>query len=362
MTHHTLYIGDALEVLRTLPDESVDAVVTDPPYELGFMSYTWDRSGVAHRPDVWRECLRVAKPGAHLLSFGGTRTYHRMVCAVEDAGWEILDMIVWLYGQGMPKSPELGDGQGTALKPALDPIVLARKPIVGDIKEHLAAHGTGVLNIDACRIPANGDDLGGGIVSSRAGGWDRPWKRDPAAVNAAIERGRDKILTAEALGRWPANVALDPDAAVSLDAQSGVLTSGSRAAGVRKGMGYHGAKGDGGPELVGSAGGASRFFYVAKASTKDRAPYNTHPTVKPLMLMRWLVQLVTPKGGTVLDPFGGSGTTILAAKQLVLSSIYIDLNADYARIAERRCFEQREIQEDYTYEVRDMRREGTAGD
>lgn len=350
MTTHTLYIGDALEMLRTLPDESVDAVVTDPPYELGFMGRAWDRSGIAHCPDVWCECLRVAKPGAYLLAFGGTRTYNRLACAVEDAGWEIRDMIAWLYGQGWPKTPDLGEGRGAALKPAQEPILLARKPLIGTVAENLERHGTGALNIDACRIRARDAQGGEYRVRRMAPG---------AQINRSGEwkQEREYVGTLKP-GRHPANLALDEEAAAALDAQTGTLVSGSRARGVRKGLGYGGAKGDGGPEIVGDSGGASRFFYVAKASEADRAPYNTHPTVKPLALMRWLVQLATPAGGTVLDPFGGSGTTILAAKLLGRSSIYIDLYPDYAKIAERRCFEQREIQEDYTYEVRDMRAKG----
>jgi site-specific DNA-methyltransferase (adenine-specific) len=145
--------GDSWELLKTLPENSVDACPTDPPYELGFMAKAWDNTGIAYSHRFWAEVLRVLKPGAFLVSFGGTRTYHRMACAIEDAGFEIRDQLGWTFGSGFPKSMNCGDGRGTALKPAWEPICLARKPLIGTVAANLQAYGTGCLNIDACRIP-----------------------------------------------------------------------------------------------------------------------------------------------------------------------------------------------------------------
>lgn len=348
--------GDSLEVMRDIPDNSVDSVVTDPPYELGFMGRSWDRSGIAYRVELWAEVLRVLKPGGHLLAFGGTRTYHRMACAIEDAGFEIRDCIMWLYGTGFPKSVDVslaidkalgavrrtirvplqevgnpksirgghgvpgGDrpwmqrarergyhetasrepvtdeaarwqGWGTALKPAVEPIVLARKPLAErNLALNVMAWGTGALNIDGCRI---GLDGGAGVYDTLAG--------------------------AEPKGRWPANVILDEVAAAMLDEQSGVSV----------------ARGG-----VGDKGGASRFFYVPKTSVAERTHGgrvdNAHPTVKPLALMRYLVRLVTPPGGVVLDPFAGSGTTILAAVLEGFSAVGIEREAEYCEIIRHR--------------------------
>jgi len=250
----TLHHGDCLDVMRSIPDNSVDAIVTDPPYGLGFMGKEWD----ALPPGLeWaQECLRVLKPGGHLLAFGGTRTWHRLAVAVEDAGFEIRDSIAWMHGQGFPK----GKAQ---LKPAHEPVVIARKRTVA---------GTGLLNIEDARI------------------------------------GSGK--------RWPSNVILDEAMAAVLDEQSGIER---RAGGFirSKASDKFGtfATGDRMTVRPPSDGGASRFFYVAKPSKRERPVIDgvAHPTVKPLKLMRYLVRLVTPEGGTVLDPFAGSGTTIEAA-------------------------------------------------
>lgn len=372
--------GDALEVLRDIPDNSVDSVVTDPPYELGFMGRSWDRSGIAYRVEVWAEVLRVLKAGGHLLAFGGTRTYHRMACAIEDAGFEIRDCIMWLYGTGFPKSVDVslaidkalgavrrtirvplqevgnpksirgghgvpgGDrpwmqrarergyhetasrepvtdeaarwqGWGTALKPAVEPIVLARKPLAErNLALNVMAWGTGALNIDGCRI---GLDGGAGVYDTLAG--------------------------AEPKGRWPANVILDEVAAAMLDEQSGIRQGGARPA--RRGPGTKGYRGwpngtNDGVRIEYESGGASRFFYVPKASVAERTHGgrvdNAHPTVKPLALMRYLVRLVTPPGGVVLDPFAGSGTTILAAVLEGFSAVGIEREAEYSEIIRQR--------------------------
>lgn len=345
-TSWQIHHGDCRTVMGWLDPESVDAIVTDPPYGLDFMGKEWDRGvpGV----EFWTAALRVARPGAHLLAFGGTRTYHRLTCAIEDAGWEIRDCLSWLYGSGFPKSHN-GAWGGTALKPAWEPIILARKPLIGTVATNHAQHGTGGLNIDGCRIAHNEE---------------------------CRQAGRRKaVLELKPEGRWPANVALDEEAARLLDEQTGALVSGSRAAG------QYGKSGDrvfGQFEKVaqgairGSTGGASRFFYVAKASRSEReagleaagiseqvaqsgmagamptddqgrerdrfrvTARNTHPTVKPVGLMRWLVRLITPPGGVVLDPFAGSGTTGVATYLESRRFIGAEINAEYVEIAKAR--------------------------
>lgn len=365
-----LNLGDCIDVMRAMPDNSVDAIVTDPPYELtsarpggrseatrgavmgGFMGLQWDASGVAHNVEMWREALRVLKPGGHLLAFSGSRTYHRMTCAIEDAGFEVRDQIMWVYGSGFPKSHN-GPWGGTALKPAHEPIAVARKPLVGTVAENHEAYGTGALNIDACRVEPTGES--------------RSRKHEHAdvrvaegsttfAATAGTRRGGDPS------GRWPANLIHDGSAEVV--ALFPEQESGSRAAGVRNGLGFHGADGDGGPAIAGSSGSASRFFYCAKANRKDRndglrsfdlpavtncatmrdrenADWsarngNHHPTVKPTDLMAYLVRLVTPPGGLVLDPFMGSGSTGKACMREGFRFIGIDMTPEYVEIARAR--------------------------
>ena len=282
--------------MPTLEAESIDAIVCDPPYGLGFMGKAWDH-GVPGVP-FWSAALRVARPGSHLLAFGGTRTYHRLTSAIEDAGWEIRDCLSWLYGSGFPK-------HSSALKPAWEPIILARRP---------APRAT-PLNIDGCRI------------AEQAAQWGEP-----------------KPTTADdASGRWPANVCLDEDAAALLDAQSGELKGAAsyvRKTDATKSL-YGQARRDAGSVMTGygDVGGASRFLYTAKASRRERGEGNDHPTVKPLALMRWLCRLVTPKGGSILDPFCGSGTTGRAAVAEGFSFIGIELSEEYAAIARARIAE-----------------------
>jgi len=372
--------GNSLEVLKTLEDNSVDSIVTDPPYELGFMGKKWDSTGIAYNVDLWKECLRVLKPGGHLLAFGGTRTYHRMVCAIEDAGFEIRDCIQWLYGSGFPKSHNISkaidkklgaereklgiapttraktdvdnqilnwgghgkgkihyvtkpatkqaeqwDGWGTALKPANEPIVLARKPISEKtIADNVLKWGTGGLNIDGCRIPTN---------ENRA-----RFNRARQGGTSYVVQRRDAYIDPGGEGRFPANILLDEEAGRMLDEQQE---------------------------------GASRFFYCAKASKKERNmgledvepttvddgrnkpidnPFlrgktprrNTHPTVKPVKLMEYLITLITPPNGIVLDPFFGSGTTGVAAVNLGFNYIGIELDEQYVEIARRRINAVRE--------------------
>lgn len=291
-----MILGDCREVLKQIPDNSVDSIVTDPPYELGFMGKSWDSTGIAYDVGMWRECLRVLKPGGHLLSFGGSRTYHRMACAIEDAGFEVRDQIMWLYGSGFPKSKNLdGDwqGWGTALKPAHEPIAVARKPLDGTVAANVLAYGTGALNIDGCRV-ALGDEKPYSYPNGRGGeGWHG---RETLSRNLAAP------VDGNPAGRWPANV-------------------------------LH----DGSDEVLDAfPSNESRFFYCAKASKKDRGEGNNHTTVKPTDLMRYLVRLVTPLDGTVLDPFGGSGSTLKAAKLEGFNAIMVEQNPDYLEIAKRR--------------------------
>lgn len=333
---HQIYHGDCIEVMRSMPGNSIDSIVTDPPYGLGFMGKAWD--ALPPGEDWARECLRVLKPGGHLLAFGGTRTWHRLAVAVEDAGFEIRDSIAWMYGSGFPK-------HRAGLKPAFEPIVMARKPFKGSVTTNEAIHGTGALSIDGCRI-ATDENLGGGAnkamtSDTRNAGWARPWMDDAEASAAAAARSRENTARAESLGRWPANVILDEHMAGVLDEQSGVLHSQATDQSERsQAVGATSFKSDKKQRI--SYGlddrGASRFFYVAKAPKKERPIVDgiAHPTVKPLALMRWLVRLVTPTGGTVLDPFAGSGTTIEAAILEGFQVIGIEREAEYLPLIEAR--------------------------
>lgn len=334
---HVLH-GDAAELLPNLEPDSIDSIVTDPPYGLGFMGLGWDRD--TPQAPLWEMALRTAKPGAHLLCFGGTRTIHRTAIAIEDAGWEIRDMLAWLYTSGFPKSHDVskgidraagatrevigtapgarnGNGEnvafgsygsaasgeyqvtapatelarqwsgwGTALKPAMEPIILARKPLTGTIASNVAEHGTGGLNIDACRI----GDGGGTKCNNRS--------PDGRCLGHGAGHGRygGTIHGPETAGggRWPANV----------------LHDGS----------LH--------EVLGMLGAEARCFWSPKVQERERRG-SRHPTAKPLALIRYLVRLVTPPGGTVLDPFAGSGTTGEAALAEGCSAILIELEREH---------------------------------
>lgn len=358
----TLYHGDCLDVLRELPDCSIDAVVTDPPYGLSFMGKRWDYD--VPSVEVWAECLRVLKPGGHLLAFAGTRTQHRMAVRIEDAGFEIRDMIAWVYGSGFPKSRNLEDewnGWGTALKPALEPITVARKPLGGTVAENVLTHGTGALNIDGCRI---GDNAGWSYPSGRGGsGWHG---RDSLANNLNEPMAATK-------GRWPANLIHDGSGEViSLFPQSNGIIGARREGGDRSIFSGGGHQQENKQKIVGGikdSGSAARFFYCAKASKADRdegldgfeikrtggmqatadgsmltgsgnerktSRANIHPTVKPTELMRYLCRLVTPPGGIVLDPFMGSGSTGKAARLEGFNFIGIEREHEYLKIAQAR--------------------------
>lgn len=368
--------GECIEMMRSMESNSIDAVVTDPPYELGFMGKSWDRSGIAYRAELWQEVARILKPGGHVLAFGGTRTYHRMACAIEDAGMEIRDQLQWLYGSGFPKSlnvskaidkvlgaereiigtrkyrksgqagymsddenqsggeykaensitlpatpeAEQWDGWGTALKPANEPICLARKPLSEKtVAANVLRWGTGGINVDGCRI-----------------GRDEKLGRMNSKPSLFIHKNTTPYVdNSRGLGRFPANILLDESAAAILDEQSG--ESRSRSGGDLGNRQIWGSvtgqqKRDG----FDDSGGASRFFYVAKASGKERGAGNNHPTVKPIRLMRYLCRLITPPGGTVLDPFAGSGTTLIAAQQEGFNAIGIEMMPEYCEIIRSR--------------------------
>lgn len=338
----TLHHGDCLDVLRDMPDASVDAVVTDPPYGLSFMGKGWDYDVPSIA--IWSECLRVLKPGGHLLSFGGSRTYHRMAVNVEDAGFEIRDQVMWVYGSGFPKSHNISkaidkaagaerevvgdspwasrkpngsagvnsvglnadsanlnitapatpaaqqwDGWGSALKPAHEPVVLARKPL-GEktLAANVLKHGTGAINVDGCRVGFEGENTSRALVaptgifqhSRQVGSVNDDWRK----------------------GRFPANLIHDGSDEV----------------------------------LAGFPNENARFFYCAKASKRDRDEGNIHPTVKPTDLMAYLCRLVTPPGGVVLDPFMGSGSTGKAAIREGFQFIGIEREAEYLAIARAR--------------------------
>lgn len=310
--------GDCLQLMHDISNSSIDSIVTDPPYGIDFIGSEWDH-GIPGIP-FWKEALRISKPGAHLLAFGGTRTYHRLACAIEDAGWEIRDCLMWVYS-GFPKSHNISkslkenekqddgvvskwEGWGTCLKPAWEPIIMARKPFKESVAKNVLQHGVGGLNIDGCRIPVSAD------------------REDE-----------------DSQGRFPANFMHDgSDDVVSLFPQS--------ESGNTKGNSYEdktflykgGWKYIRNPDY-GDKGSAARFFYCAKASKLDRGDFNDHPTVKPISLMRYLCRLVTPPSGMVVDPFMGSGSTGKAALLEGFSFKGIELSSQYFDIAERRIRE-----------------------
>lgn len=354
----TLFEGDCRDVMElALAENSVDSIVTDPPYHLttgkkggsgeasvnldspygrarvttGFMGMKWDGGDVAMRPETWRAALAVLKPGGYLLAFSGTRTYHRMVCAIEDAGFEIRDQIQWIYGSGFPKSHN-GEWGGTALKPAHEPIVVARKPLIGTVGANFREWGTGGLNIDKCRV---GDEVRfNAAAGNKAGG---------NSLNMSVV-GMPEAEGREAIGRWPANVIHDGSDEVleCFPNAPGQLADASSSEG-RKNQNTYGAmlRGNKGAAARGDAGSAARFFYCAKASKKDRGAGNSHPTVKPTDLMRYLCRLVTPPGGIVLDPFMGSGSTGRGAVLEEFQFIGIEQDPAYLEIARARIEEAR---------------------
>ena len=348
-----LHEEDCREAMPKLPDASFDSIVTDPPYGLRLMGRDWDHGvpGKAH----WEEALRVAKPGAHMLAFGGTRTFHRLACAMEDAGWEIRDCIMWVYGSGMPKSFNLKEdwqGWGTALKPAWESIILARKPLSErTVAANMQRHGTGALNIDGCRVPSDEPNPSVAIrESAKKRGKAPVSSRSASEANATgrmERRGRPEVYweprQGEMLGRWPANLIHDGSPEViELFPDSKAKHSESKGGGKSRpgNQVYDGAwERVPGRRSMEGEGSAARFFYCPKASRKERGEGNRHPSVKPLALMRYLVRLVTPPGGKVLDPFAGSGTTGIAALAEGFDSVLIEKESAYCDIARKRLSE-----------------------
>lgn len=323
--------------MKAMPDNSVDSIVTDPPYELGFMGKSWDSSGIAFNIDVWREALRVIKHGGHLIAFGGSRTYHRMAVAIEDAGFEIRDQIMWVYGSGFPKSHNLKDewqGWGTALKPAHEPMVLARKPFIGTVANNVLTHGTGGLNIDGCRVEGNkGTGNWKGVTAPDqsnniyAGGWD------------GSVQGVEPITNDGTIGRWPANFIHD-----GLDTEWAKFFYCAKASKRDRNEGLDGFEAK---EIAGKGNGLARTCASCGSSVIDGcncpdrtfvnpSRANHHPTVKPTTLMQYLVRLVTPPNGIVLDPFMGSGSTGKACAYEGFDFIGIDQSAEYVAIAQAR--------------------------
>ena len=416
--------GDNRLRLGEIADNSVDSIVTDPPYELGFMGKSWDASGVAYDVTVWQECLRVLKPGGHLLAFGGSRTYHRMACAIEDAGFQIRDQIMWVYGSGFPKSLNIGkaidkaagaerevvgegpysarrpraevsavntysdgvgdyasslmtapataeakewDGWGTALKPAHEPIVMARKPLIGTVAENVLTYGVGGINIDGCRVIS--DDWDEKTVLGKYTG--NNLGNDSVTGNFGVREIISTNTSSTLIGRFPANFIHDgSDEVIKLFPDKAGAMAPVKAG--QKGFGgdiygkYAQAGDDGATFYNDGLGSAARFFYCAKASKKDRnegldglpvktgkankpaklsdtnktdtgstlqySNQNFHPTVKPTDLMRYLCRLVTPPNGTVLDPFLGSGSTAVAATLEGFNWVGCEMTADYLPI------------------------------
>lgn len=415
---YILFHDDCLEKMAKLDESSIDSIVTDPPYGLSFMGKDWDH-GVPGKA-FWTEALRVAKPGTHLLAFGGTRTFHRLVCAIEDAGWEIRDCVMWVYGSGFPKShnvanaidkangasnrghaissgskfhPTTGEarangeqlakyeartdagrgweGWGTALKPAWEPIIVARKPLIGTVAENVLAHGTGGINVDGCRVGTEGGTAKG-----------NPPKGDSNGIYGNGINGACDIVAINA-GRWPANLVHDgSNEVVGLfpSVKAGVAVGRNASVGSVYGGGKGLVSGPKGSDCIGyhDSGSAARFFYCAKASKADRdeecegleaktlqaygdfagtpehgakqnvKARNHHPTVKPTSLMRYLCRLITPPGGVVLDPFCGSGSTGKGAVLEGFQFIGIEREAEYVEIARKRvghCVTQTQSQE-----------------
>ncbi len=393
----SLLFGDCLEQMAELPDCSVDAIVTDPPYGISFMGRKWDYD--VPSVEIWAECLRVLKPGGHLLAFAGTRTQHRMAVRIEDAGFEIRDLMMWHYGSGFPKSMDVSkaidraagakrevtgkaagmgkqnpewngtaqgraensfkpeynitapatpeaqqwQGWGTALKPATEIVTMARKPLEGTVAANVLAHGTGGINVDGCRV---GTEVRPVMVRtetvvSSTSGLARLFFRMSGQSTGATSSGE---LTTS--GRWPANLLHDgSDEVVGLFPQTGISRGGNSQQ-INAGTGRYNwntgtdkAVPDGVDPGYGDSGSAARFFYCAKTSKRERGEGNNHPTVKPIALMRYLCRLVTPPGGTVLDPFMGSGSTGIAALQEGFSFIGIEREAEYMAIAQRRIEE-----------------------
>jgi len=366
----TLKHGDVVEQLKLLEDDSIDAIITDPPYNLNFMGKKWDNIGAPLEFQEWcsswaTECLRVLRKGGYLLSFGGTRTFHRTASGIEDAGFVIKDCLSWNYGSGFPKSHNISkaidkkapataestrwDGYGTALKPAWEPIILAQKPFKGTIVNNVLTQGLGGMNIDATRIKGGGtyENFKGSTYSNRnhsglskshiAGSKNRTAEENNAIMKEAQMKSIDKMNTH---GRWPANTIFDEGAGTILNEQSGdcktgavkpYLSKGENSAFIEDNLYRNFSQ-------PASSGGAARFFYCPKTPKKEKTCLgfveNAHPTVKPIKLMEWLIKLVCPTADAmgrqpvIIDCFVGSGSTAIAANRVGVDCIGIDSDGD----------------------------------
>ena len=423
-----LHNGNCLEVLKMMIEDEVfvDSIVTDPPYELGFMGRSWDSTGIAFQKETWELCFKVLKPGGHLLAFSGSRTYHRMAVAIEDAGFEIRDQVMWLYGSGFPKSMNVGkaldnklgneriktgekkthsnkgikqseqrtaigagafgqeveedvtvgtsewEGWGTALKPAHEPLVLARKPLSEkSIVDNVLKHRTGGINIDECRVEGNTENVERKKVVRKSRDENGVWTNN----NSGMKAEGSEYADADPRGRFPSNVMHDGSDVVKdiFPNTKGFVSNGDAKVGETS-KGAIPPLRRGNATSYGDDGSASRYFYCAKTSKAERnqgldnfpikqtqgggggignykddvnsasgkfgsekAPSkNTHPTVKPIKLMKYLCRLITPKGGTVLDPFMGSGSTGMAAKEENFEFVGIEKEEQYFNIASAR--------------------------
>lgn len=400
---YKIYQGSMLDLLEVIKPNTIDSVVTDPPYELNFMNKGWDRSGIAFQKKTWEKCFQALKPGGYLLAFGGSRTFHRIAVAIEDAGFEIRDVIMWVYGSGFPKSHNVGlaidkingvesktvsngrsgksshafqseetttageyeikeaqnewQGWGTALKPAYEPVIVARKPLKGTVAKNVLKHGVGAINIDECRVGNEHFIIEDGLYDN--------------GNNVAF--GNVKRTPKEYDGRFPANFIHDgSDEVVELFPNSNGGTGETKVYESYDNDIHFNASKNVNRNSYADDGNASRFFYTAKANKKDRdeglklfeeidggsykfredgsldgkipSRKNIHPTVKPCELMQYLVRLVTPKNGTVLDPFMGSGSTGKATmfenrerkSNYKFIGIDLDLDNQYCEIANAR--------------------------
>ncbi len=324
MNSVNLFLGDCRDVLKEIEDESVDAIITDPPYGISFMGTEWDNE--VPPSDIWVECKRVLKPGGYLLSFAATRTQHRMATYIEDAGFEIRDVISWIYSNGFAKSQNVGqkarernpvlsdefDGVWSALKGSVEPIIMARKPFKGSLTKNIADHGTGGIFLNRSRVPIADPQLAKkyeSVASSTA-----HEKSRPNSIYGSDKRPRSQSTNVpNQKGRFPSNVIWDGSDEISA---------------------MFPARIDMGPRQPKAS--AARFYYCATASATDRGEYNNHKTVKPTELMRYLCGLVTPEGGVILDPFCGSGSTGKAAVLAGYQFIGIEREPEYFEIAKRR--------------------------
>jgi site-specific DNA-methyltransferase (adenine-specific) len=345
--------GDAWHFLKDNPDNRYDSMVSDPPYALvsivkrfglptaapakgndayirassGFMGKQWDTGKMAFDPEFWSEVYRVLKPGGHVAAFGSSRGYHRMACAIEDAGFEIRDSLMWIYGTGFPKSHNQGDGWGTALKPAFEPIVLARKPLSEKtVAANVLKWGTGAINVDGCRVGTEGG-------TRKESSSD---KSQTDSVGGYLNAQAGELIPG--LGRWPANVCHDGSAEVvgmfpQSNGQQAAVTGYEPSS--KTNAIYGQFNGRPATEPRNDSGSAARFFYSAKADGDSRAG-SKHPTVKPVDLMQWLIRLVTPRNGLVLDPFAGTGTTAEAALYEGMRCILVEKEAEYIDDIRRR--------------------------